>query len=195
MRVTGGAARGRPLHSPKAPGVRPTTDRVRSALFSILAPHGLEDSVAADLYAGTGALGIEALSRGAEHVDFVEMDRRQVGVINANLRDTGTAGRATVIAAPVEQAVERLDRRYDFLLMDPPYTKPFPAPVLERIGERGLLSEGGLLVCGHASRVPAPERCGRLVRVQDRRYGDASLAFYQREEDARQRDVNEEVAA
>jgi 16S rRNA (guanine966-N2)-methyltransferase len=187
VRVTGGAARGRPLHSPKAPGVRPTTDRVRSALFSILAPYGIEGSVCADLYAGTGALGIEALSRGAEHVDFVEMDRRQVDVIRANLRDTGTARRAQLIASPVEQAVERLDRRYDFLLMDPPYTKPFPAMVLERIGERELLSEGGLLVCGHASRVEAPARCGRLVRVQDRRYGDASLAFYQMEQDVEER--------
>jgi 16S rRNA (guanine966-N2)-methyltransferase len=183
VRVTGGAARGRPLHSPTAPGVRPTTDRVRSALFSILAPYGIEGSVAADLYAGTGALGIEALSRGAEHVDFVEMDRRQVDVIRKNLRETGTSRRAQLIASPVEQAVERLDRRYDFLLMDPPYTKPFPSAVLERIGERALLNEGGLVVCGHASRVSAPERCGRLVRVQDRRYGDASLAFYQMEED------------
>ena len=96
MRVTGGAARGVPLQSPVAPGVRPTTDRVRSALFSILTGYGLEETVVADLYAGTGSLGIEALSRGAAHADLVEADRRQVAVIKANL--TATKARLLLMA-------------------------------------------------------------------------------------------------
>jgi len=179
VRVTGGAARGVPLRSPVAPGVRPTTDRVRSALFSILTGYGLEETVVADLYAGTGSLGIEALSRGAAHADLVEADRRQVAVIKTNLTATKTADRADVLQSTVEDALPRMDRRYDYMLMDPPYTTPFPADVVERIGELGLLAEGGLAIVGHASRVEAPRVCGTMTRTQDRRYGDASLAFYE----------------
>lgn len=178
VRVTGGVAGGTTLRSPKAPGVRPTTDRVRSALFNILAGYGLEGARVVDLYAGTGSLGIEALSRGAEHADFVELDRRQVEVVRENLRDTKLADRATVHQGDVRRVIERLESPYDFVLMDPPYTQPFPAEVVERIGTRGLLAEDGMAIVGHASRVEAPERLGVMHRWQDRRYGDASLAFY-----------------
>ena len=178
MRVTGGVAGGTTLQSPKSPGVRPTTDRVRSALFNILAGFGLEDVRVVDLYAGTGSLGIEALSRGAAHADFVEADRRQTDVVRENLRRTKLDARATVHRADVRQAIEALAPGYDYVLMDPPYTEPFPADVVERIGDLGLLAEDGVVVVGHASRVDAPERCGALERWQDRRYGDATLAFY-----------------
>lgn len=180
MRVTGGVAGGTTLRSPKSPGVRPTTDRVRSALFNILTGFGLEDALVVDLYAGTGSLGIEALSRGAAHADFVEADRRQADVVRENLHRTKLDARATVHRADVGQAIETLALafRYDYVLMDPPYTEPFPANVVERIGGLGLLAEDGVVVVGHASRVDAPERCGVLERWQDRRYGDATLAFY-----------------
>jgi 16S rRNA (guanine966-N2)-methyltransferase len=178
VRVTGGEARGTSLQSPQAPGVRPTTDRVRSALFNILAAEGIENTTVIDLYAGTGSLGIEALSRGAAHADFVEADRRQVAVVRANLKATKTADRANVIQSTVENALARLRTRYDFILMDPPYKEPFPTAVVKKIGDLNLLAEEGLAIVGHATREKAPERCGRLVRTQDRRYGDSSLAFY-----------------
>lgn len=178
MRVTGGAARGVRLRPPRAPGVRPTTDRVRTALFNVLAARGLEAAVVADLYAGTGSLGIEALSRGAALADFVEADRRQMEVIEANVRAAKVAERAKLVHADVERALDGLGRRYDLVLMDPPYTQPFPAAVVARIAELGLLADDAVVVAGHASRVEAPLACGRLVRDQDRRYGDSSLAFY-----------------
>ena len=131
-----------------------------------------------DLYAGTGSLGIEALSRGAAHADFVELDRRQAEVVRENLRDTKLADGATVHQGDVRRVIEQLTGPYDFVLMDPPYTQPFPADVVERIGELGLLAEDGMAVVGHASRVVAPERLGVMKRWQDRRYGDSSLAFY-----------------
>lgn len=167
------------MRSPRAPGVRPTTDRVRSALFSVLAPWGIEGARVADLFAGTGAVGIEALSRGAGHAVFVEADRRQAEVIRENLRVTRMAERAEVVHSTVETAIERMEPGFDIILMDPPYTKPFPAGVVERISERQLVGSDGLVVVGHATRTPSPERCGALVRTQDRRYGDASLAFYE----------------
>jgi 16S rRNA (guanine966-N2)-methyltransferase len=179
MRVTGGAARGVRLRSPKVAGVRPTTDRVRSALFNILARHGLEGALVADLYAGTGSVGIEALSRGAARADFVEADRRQAEDIRFNVVAAKVVDRANVLRADAEAAVERLEGPYDFVLMDPPYRQPFPSAVVERIGTRGLLAEDAIVVVGHPSRVPPPGRCGGLTLSQDRRYGDSSLAFYE----------------
>lgn len=178
MRVTGGTARGVRLLSPTVAGVRPTTDRVRSALFSILAPFGIEGMDVADFFAGTGSLGIEALSHGAASADFVEANARQVRVIRANLAATKIAAPARVHQMTAEQAVERLSGRWHLVLMDPPYAQPFPAPVVSRLAGRGLLTENGIVVVGHAARVPAPEACGALTRWQDRRYGDSSLAFY-----------------
>ncbi len=183
LRVTGGTARGITLGSPKAPGVRPTTDRVRGALFNILARYGIEDVHVADFFAGTGSLGIEALSRGAARADFVEVDRRQVAVIRANLQATGFAQRGTVHTDRVENALGRLGR-YDLVLMDPPYTQPFPAGLIAAIGEAGLLNEGGILVCGHSSRASSDDACGTLTKWDSRRYGDSSLAFYSRDGEA-----------
>ena len=159
-------------------------DRVRSALFNILATYGVEDSRVVDLFAGTGALGIEALSRGAAHADFVEMDRRQVDVIRENLQITKLTDRATVLLGDVRKVLDQLAPGYDFILMDPPYTQPFPADIVERIGDAELLAEDGIAIVGHASRVKAPERCGSMHRWQDRRYGEATLAFYRRESEA-----------
>ena len=134
-----------------------------------------------DFFAGTGALGIEALSRGAAHADFVEMDRKQVDVIRENLNRTKFTGRGTVILGDVRKVLGQLTPGYDFILMDPPYTQPFPADVVECIGELEMLGDDGVAIVGHASRVEAPERCGSMHRWQDRRYSDASLAFYRYE--------------
>jgi 16S rRNA (guanine966-N2)-methyltransferase len=153
-------------------------DLVRSALFNILAPWGVEQSMVADLFAGTGSLGIEALSRAAAHADFVEQDARQCADIQANLKATSLEGHATVHLMSVEQAVERLTQQYDFVLMDPPYADPFPAKLVARLVDRALVKPDAVVVVGHSTRVPAPERCDGMVRYQDRRYGDSALAFY-----------------
>lgn len=183
MRVTGGSARGVPLRSPKRPGVRPTMDRVRSALFSILVPFGMEGAQVADLFAGTGSLGIEALSRGAAHVDFIEENARQCTDIRANLAAARLLERATIHQMTVERALQVLATGYDFVLMDPPYSQPFPVDAVTQLEARSLLQPEAIVVVGHASRVPSPDGCGGLVRWQDRRYGDASLAFYARKQE------------
>ena len=179
MRVAGGAARGFKLRSLRRTAVRPTTDLVRNAIFSILGPW-VEESEAIDLYAGTGTLGIEALSRGARHVDFVEVNARQCAVIKANLLATGFSHRARVIHRRVEKALASLEGPYDLVLLDPPYTQPFPAPVLERLGVGSrLLRSDCQVVVGHSRRVSPGEQYGRLHLAQDRRYGDTSVAFYE----------------
>jgi len=155
-------------------------DRVRSALFSILTPSGLEGAQVVDLFAGTGSLGIEALSRGAAHVDFVEENALQCTDIRANLEAARLLERATVHQMTVERALRVLATRYDFVLMDPPYSQPFPADAVTKLETQGLLQPEAIVVVGHASRVPSPDVCGSLQRWQDRQYGDASLAFYAR---------------
>ncbi len=152
-------------------------------MFNILARYSIEGVCVADLFAGTGALGIEALSRGAAYADFVEADRRQAAVIRANLKATGFTDKASVYAERAERAVARLAPRA-LVLMDPPYAAPFPAGLIAQIGETGLLREDGILVCGHASRVAADEQCGPLAKWDDRRYGDSSIAFYSRSGEA-----------
>lgn len=181
MRVTGGSARGIRLRSPRGTGIRPTMDRVRSALFNIIAPFGMEGAFVADLFAGTGAIGIEALSRDAAYADFIESNQEHCRHILINLEEAKVKERATVHHMTVEKSIEALSHSYKFMLMDPPYSQPFPVNVIEQIASRGLLQKDGLLVVGHSSRVQSASQCSGLVRWQDRRYGDASLAFYRYE--------------
>lgn len=177
MRVVGGTARGRRLRSPQGRGVRPTTDRVRGAIFNILG--FVENFVAADLYAGTGSLGIEVLSRNGRRVDFVEADPRQCWVIRTNLESVGFAGQGRVLCKTVEEAIENVDGMYDLILMDPPYSLPYPGHVLEGLSDiRGLLHESSRVVVGHSNKVEPGSSYGRLVLEQDRRYGDTAVAFY-----------------
>ena len=178
MRVAGGSARGMPIKTPSRTGVRPTMDRVKTALFNILGQGGVHGKIALDLYAGTGALGIEVLSRGGEHVDFVEADRTQCNDIKSSLLFTKLENRAQVWHMRVDRALVQLPRRYDLVLMDPPYRDPFPIPIMEHLVQLELLRRDAIVVAGHPSRVPAPVSCGELHQWSDRRYGDSSPAFY-----------------
>jgi 16S rRNA (guanine966-N2)-methyltransferase len=153
-------------------------DRVRSALFSILSLFDLENINVADLFAGTGTLGIEALSRGVGHVDFVEQMAVQCRDIRSNLLAANLLNKATIHQMPVTKALDSLTAPYDLVLMDPPYIQPFPLDVLGKLQERSLIHEDSLIVVGHATRVDSPKQCGGFVRWQDRRYGDSSIAFY-----------------
>jgi 16S rRNA (guanine966-N2)-methyltransferase len=122
MRVVGGTARGRPLVAPAGGRTRPTADRVREAVFNALWSRGaLDEARVVDLFAGSGALGIEALSRGAAHATFVDNDRAARAAIDRNLAACGFSDRATVVAAPVERFLERLNDPFDLAFCDPPY--------------------------------------------------------------------------
>lgn len=123
MRVIAGTARGRRLQAPAGNGTRPTPDRVREATFNALGSlHAVVDATVLDLFAGSGAMGIEALSRGAAHVTFVDSDRAAARVIEANLELCGLADRATVVASPVDRFLAgAAGRRWDLAVLDPPY--------------------------------------------------------------------------
>ena len=180
MRVAGGSSRGVRLRSPHSSAVRPTTSQVRSAIFNILGPRMIEGAVAADFYAGIGTLGVEGLSRGASYVNFVEVGHQQCAIIAANLHATGFTHQATVIHKRVESVLLTLEMRHDIVLMDPPYTQPFPTQVLQHLGTNDrLLHSDSVVVVVHSSRVVPGSGYGRLALRQDRRYGDVSVAFYE----------------
>ncbi len=183
-RIIAGSARGRRLRTPRGDGTRPTTDRVREALFSAWesALGSLEGTRVLDLYAGSGAVGLEAVSRGAHEVVLVEQDRRTAGVIRDNIVDLGFRDRARVVAASVGRFLD--DRAadspaYDMAFLDPPY--PLPRTTLERdlmlLGERGWLAEEAIVVVERSSRTAELTWPPGYVEGRVRRYGETLLLF------------------
>lgn len=143
MRVVAGEARGRPIIAPEGNRTRPTSDRVRESIFNMLFSLGATDGATViDLFAGSGALGIEALSRGAEHCTFVEQDRRAVECIRENLDVLGFTDRSTVIQADVVTWIERNTERVDLILADPPYADDTWIELLDSVDSRWLVAEG-----------------------------------------------------
>jgi 16S rRNA (guanine966-N2)-methyltransferase len=184
-RVIAGSARGTRLVAP-GPGTRPLTDRVKQTLFGILEPE-LEGAAVLDLFAGSGAGGIEALSRGAASAVFVDRDAGAVRVIAENLRRTGLEAGATIVrkdalawlAAGRGGAVEGQPARFDIVLVDPPYADTASlVGVLEVVGH--LVREGGVVVSKHFWRDAPPPAIGLLASERERRFGETALTFYRR---------------
>jgi 16S rRNA (guanine966-N2)-methyltransferase len=175
MRVIAGSLKGRRLKTPTWNGVRPTSDKLRETLFNILAPR-IGGARVLDGYAGTGAVGIEALSRGAAHVTFVERDRRAQALVAENLAHCGVSDGYVIIRASVSTALDDLGTEpFDIMFFDPPYDEQVD-DVLAAAGER--LAPEGVLVLEHARRRVSPERLGRLQRTRDVTSGDSALALY-----------------
>ncbi len=178
MRVIAGRAKGHRLAGPPSRATRPTSDLVRGAIFSALESMGVELTRVLDLYAGSGALGIEALSRGGQWCDFVEKDARTCASIRENLAKTRFDGLAKVHCAPVDRALARLEGPYTLVLADPAYAQE-AAPPLERLVESGLAEAGRtVLVLEHSSREEGPERLGGLSQVKTLRHGDSAVSIY-----------------
>ena len=169
MRIIAGTHRGRRIAAPKGRETRPTSDRVRENAFNLIGP--VDDAEVLDLFAGSGAMGLEALSRGAARATFVEKDRDACRMIGENLDRLGLT--ATVLPRDVVRAVEQERRTYDLVLCDPPYDYDGSrlAPHLAR-----LLTDDGLLVWETSSRGPAPEAPGLSERTS-RKYGSARLTL------------------
>ncbi|MEO8458051.1 MAG: RsmD family RNA methyltransferase [Chloroflexota bacterium] len=182
MRVIAGSAKGRHLKGPPRRGAgsdaRPSSDMMRGALFSALDAMGADFTRVLDLYAGTGALGIEALSRGAEWCDFVEKDRAMAEVIRENLRLTGFETRAKVYPVPSERALERLSEQYTLVLADPPYADANAAAVLAGIASSALVGDDTTVVYEHSARGGPVAEPGRMQLVKSLRHGDSSISIY-----------------
>jgi 16S rRNA (guanine966-N2)-methyltransferase len=189
MRITSGSAKGTHLRGPGAAraGVRPTADRVKDALFNSLAPR-LPGARVLDLFAGTGSLGIEALSRGAARSVFVERDARAAAAIRANLaaahlQDAGQVRRGGVDTEIA--ALEREGARFDLIILDPPYGRDLQARTLRRLANSPLLDAGGLIVAEGHWRDDPGELVAGLARTRTARYGETALWFYARDDGAK----------
>jgi len=189
MRIIAGTLKGRRLDAPTWPGLRPTSDKLRETLFNVLQGR-LPEARVLDVYAGTGAVGIEALSRGAAHVTFVEADARARGLIAENLarcgllmtsmrgpgpRGVGQGDGYTIERGSAEDVLSRLEPVYDVVFLDPPYDEPDLAGAVSLAA--GLLAAGGICVLEHAARRRAPDAAGKPP-VRRLVSGDSALAFY-----------------
>ncbi|MGA8532999.1 MAG: 16S rRNA (guanine(966)-N(2))-methyltransferase RsmD [Candidatus Tumulicola sp.] len=174
-RITSGSLGSRKLRSPKGTNLRPTPGRVKESLFSILADR-LSGARVLDLFAGTGAIGFEAASRGAARVVAVESHRETAAGITEAARNFGVDDVLTVFAAPAERALYRLEGPFDIVYLDPPYANAVPMQIFGLLRERGLLAPNALVVYEHAARTILPEIPG-YRSVREEVYGDVALAF------------------
>ncbi len=180
MRITGGQAKGRRLYLPKGHPVRPTSDKIKEALFNIIQP--VEGKCFLDLYAGAGCVGLEALSRGARKAVFVEKNPAMVHAIRENIRTCGFFELAEVVADEVKRGIDRLSRRndtYEILFADPPYERGLALQTLEFLKDCHILAEDALVIVQHSSRENLADafRDNRLMMTDERRYGDTVLSF------------------
>lgn len=177
MRVIAGEYKGRRLESPQDYSVRPTTDKVKEALFSILSEK-IWGSRVLDLFSGTGNLGIEALSRGAELCVFGDNSRESLRMIKSNIAHCRAENGARVIPGDFKKILMNLDEKFDIILLDPPYGKGFLQPCFELIGEKKLLSEDGIIVAEHRREEVLPEEFCGFHKVKERKYGVIMLSIY-----------------
>lgn len=185
MRVISGKYRSRPLVSLRGMDVRPTSDRWRETLFNILTagnPEALAGSVWLDLFAGTGAVGIEALSRGARQVHFVESSRAAAETIRKNLRSLGIADGYKVLQEALPHAIARLEREHlvaDVVFMDPPYRlKDTYTDTLRALAESSLVSNVSVVIAEHEKKFDPGEEFGHLRRFRQLAQGSTTLSFY-----------------
>ena len=185
MRVITGLAKGRRLKAPSPATTRPMTDMIKGALFTMLTPLGIEGRRVLDLYAGSGSIGIEALSRGAATADFVEQNAGVGAIIADNLAHTRFDDRGRVHRARVSAFLSRLatappppDERFDLVFMDPPYAAPDIVETLAAGADSPALADDAVIVVGHSVRVELPDQAGPATRLHRRCHGDSCFSIY-----------------
>jgi len=181
MRVIAGTAKGHHLKVPKGTGTRPATDLVRGAIFSILETTTSNWSRVLDLFAGSGALGIEALSRGAGWVDFVEQEPRCCSIIRQNLEKTRFSHQAHVYCCSVAKALSFLKDEYSIILIDPPYADSSIGSLVQQLATSKLVGTESIMVVTHSPRSPLEPTYPPLHALKERRHGDSCITVYQKE--------------
>jgi 16S rRNA (guanine966-N2)-methyltransferase len=182
MRIIAGVVGGRSIRAPRGLATRPTSDRVREAMFNILGPPDPEARVL-DLYAGAGALGLEAISRGAAGAVFVDKDSQAVRCVEENAAELGLTARVRVTRGEAVKALDKLEKageRFAWVFVDPPYASGEYPKVLGALGEAALLADDGIVVVEHDRRHAPEDVYGALACSDTRRYGDTCVSFYRR---------------
>lgn len=179
MRVISGTARGRKLGELQGSDTRPTTDRVKESMFNII-QFDIPGRRVLDLFAGTGQLGIEALSRGAARCVFVDARREAVALVRSNLERTALADRAEVAQSDALAFLNRTAERFDLVFLDPPYAAGLLEKALETIAAIDILSKNGIILCESAAEKELPALCPPYEKIRDYRYGKIKVTLYRR---------------
>ncbi|MCL1982489.1 MAG: 16S rRNA (guanine(966)-N(2))-methyltransferase RsmD [Clostridiales bacterium] len=177
MRIIAGKYKGRKLCSPNGDSIRPTADKVKGAMFSMIDGH-LAGSVVIDLFSGTGNLGLEALSRGAKKCYFVDVSREAVALTKSNISLCGAGGQSAVIAASYEKALAGIPEKADVVFLDPPYKNGLMDACLKFIDEQGALSKGGIIVCEHEGGEDLPDGFSGFGMIKGKKYGRVLISIY-----------------
>lgn len=180
LRVISGSARGHKLKTIKGNTTRPTSDRVKESLFNIIAEY-INGADVLDLYAGTGNLGIEALSRGANSAVFVDKSSECISIIQENLKHTKLIDKANLISGDANNTLNKLSQKnmaFDIIFLDPPYSKNFIKEILEIIEKNDIIKNDGIIIAEHDINDSVEEEIGKLKLVRSKKYGDTVLSFY-----------------
>ena len=180
MRVITGIARGRRLLAPEGNGTRPTTEKVKEALFSAI-QFNIDGKSVLDLFAGSGQLGIEALSRGASRCTFIESDRAAADIVKKNVTSVGFASQSLISSMDALMFLEHSYEKFGIIFLDPPYKKDFISSVAERISK--VSDENTIIVCETSKTEELPETMANLPISFDRCYGDIRIRIYRKSED------------
>ncbi|SHH09454.1 16S rRNA (guanine(966)-N(2))-methyltransferase RsmD [Tepidibacter thalassicus] len=184
MRVISGSARGLKLKSPKGMDVRPTTDRVKESVFNII-NNRLMDSFVLDVFSGTGSLGIEALSRGAQKCIFVDLSKESIKIIKENVQKARFDEKSEIILSDAINAINKLAARknkFDIIFMDPPYLKNLIEPVLEEISKKNILENNGIIIVEHDTKDKLSEKINNIYMYREKKYGNTTISFFALEE-------------
>lgn len=179
MRIIGGEYRGKKLAFPKSADIRPTQDRVREALFNVIAPY-IRDARVLDLFAGSGSLGIEGISRGAKDVTFVDNDPRCTGIISKNVKDVDIEGKSRILRMDALRAINLLAHEgepFDIVFLDPPYYHDFPKKILIKLGQCDILAQNNIIVVEHSKKDKIPVKIESIIPYNQKRYGNTMLTF------------------
>lgn len=182
MRVISGTARGVRLETIEGLGTRPTTDRVKENIFNII-NWDIHGEKVLDIFAGSGALGIEALSRGAEFCTFIEESPRATRIIRQNLNNTKLLDYSEVLEKKVENALLSVRSQYGVIIMDPPYNQGLIIPTLEEISALNLLEEEGIIIVEHDNTDKLPDHIAGFERYKIKKYGRTCVSFFRRNEE------------
>ncbi|WP_338469931.1 16S rRNA (guanine(966)-N(2))-methyltransferase RsmD [Niallia sp. XMNu-256] len=184
MRVVSGILKGKGLKAVPGSSTRPTTDKVKEAMFNMIGPY-FDGGYGLDLFAGSGGLGIEALSRGLDHVIFVDRDAKAIGTLRENIHSCGLDDKVEIYRNDALRAIKVIEKRQislNYIFLDPPYKQQQLAKLLDFIHEHQLLDSTGTIVCEHSSDIELPQVVGSLVKRKSENYGIIALSLYTGEE-------------
>lgn len=184
MRIIAGYAKGRKLKSPENQDIRPTSDRVKEAIFSMIAFY-IPGKIVLDLFAGTGNLGLEALSRGAKFSVFVDNNREALKLVNQNIKLLGYKDKTSVVFSDALKALDLFRKRnekFDIVFIDPPYRQSLYGEIIQSIAENDIIDRSGILIIEHPADIKLKDEYEGLKKIKEKKYGNTSITILKRED-------------